>query len=223
MELKLIQTHDGSHTLYTEEFKEHYHSVFGAVQESLHVFLGTGFNQASKGKKKLNILEAGFGTGLNALLTCFAAEQKVVQVRYTGIELNPLLPGIYNKLNYSSFLPDKANHVLFKWMHTAEWGEEIRLTDYFTVTKLKSDIRNPGVPDDYYDLVYFDAFAPEVQPELWTEEVFRRYYESMTAGGILVTYSSKGDVKRALKNAGFKIEKLPGPPGKREILRALKK
>ena len=219
--MKLILTNDGSHTLYVPELKEHYHSVFGAMQESRHIFLNAGFYKAIESKRKLNVLEAGFGTGLNALLTCLAAEKEKARVNYTAVELHPLPPAIYHKLNYAALVKEQGSLQMFLKLHSSDWGDEIRISDHFTLKKLKTDIREIDFPDKRFDLIYFDAFAPEVQPELWTADVFKRYALCSNKNCVLVTYSCKGEVKRNLKSAGFVVEKLPGPPGKREILRAV--
>ncbi len=215
-EVKLITTEDRSKTLYSNIYNEHYHSTFGALNESNHIFIEAGLKQLSK--DAINIFEMGFGTGLNALLTCVYAQSKGIRLHYSTVEKH-----ILNLQELSDFNPMENYKTLFKHLHTAAWGQSIALNEYCKIHKYHSDILDFDHPQDIsYDLVYYDAFSPDNQPELWTPKVFKSIYEHMTKGAILMTYTVKGDVKRALKSVGFKIEKLPGPKGKREILRAWK-
>lgn len=205
-------TKDGSSTLYSARFDQHYHSIHGAVQESQYVFLDMGL-KAIGGMEPIRILEMGFGTGLNAFMTC---QQTNRAVHYVSLEAFPLSQEEVRDLNYGKLLEDAET---FQRIHDASWEEIVSITDQFSLNKHHIALEDfPGTTD--IDLVYWDAFAPGSQPELWTEEVFRRVYSWMSPGGILTTYSAKGDVRRALIAAGFHIEKLPGPPGKREMLRA---
>ncbi len=219
-------TSDGSHTLYVPELDEHYHSIHGAVQESNHIFIQAGLVESRKSLvkslKKVKILEVGLGTGLNALLTYLEAEKQDIQIEYTAIEAFPLEEEIYEALNFSSLIPGENVDTIMNLIHASAWNIPVELSPDFVLFKRHEALENIILEPDRYDLVYFDAFAPEVQPELWTEDVFRKIYNSMIGGGILVTYCCKGDVKRAMKAAGFTIEKLPGPPGKREMLRGKK-
>ena len=221
MQTRIETTNDGSHTLFVPELNEHYHSTFGAVQESRVVFIQSGWNYINPSNSPLNILEMGFGTGLNAFLTCLECEKFSRQIRYTGVEKFPLSKGITDLLNYPGFI-DKSTQPVFKLIHDAPWNQETSITGNFRLHKIDKDIRDIFPENNTYDLVYFDAFGPNVQPELWIEEVFQKIALSMKNGGILVTYSVKGSVRRALKNSGFETEKIPGPPGKREITRATK-
>jgi len=218
---ELITTEDGSHSIYVPELKEHYHSTYGAIQESNHVFIENGLKEILKSKSGINIFEMGFGTGLNAFLTMIYSIDHKVDIKYTAIEAFPLESEILNSLNFSELIQDGAFKDYFKSMHSAKWDEWHILSGRFQIIKNLSSLEDYQ-PENKFDLVYFDAFAPTVQPELWTNEVFVNIFNSMNSGGILVTYCCKGDVKRNLKSAGFSIEKLPGPPGKREILRARK-
>lgn len=216
MERTFIETEDGSTSLYVPGLNEHYHSVHGAVQESRHIFIQAGIE--FYGQENVSIVEAGFGTGLNAYLSLIHTETRHCNIHYTTLEKYPLSEEEVNALNYPSLLPfDRPE--LFKALHTSPWEAEIALTPRFTLLKHRTDIRE-WQPDTKTDIVFFDAFNPEVQPHLWTTDVFRRFYESLKPGGILVTYCVKGIVKQALRDAGFTLKRLPGPPGKREMLRA---
>ena len=222
MQTLLEITGDGSHTLFVPELKEHYHSTFGALQESELVFIRSGFDKIDATQDNLHILEMGFGTGLNAFLTCLESARSSRKVDYLGVEKFPLQPEIINKLNYPDIL-EPASSGIFKSIHEAPWDLEVMITENFFLQKIKCDIIDLKLNPENFDLVYYDAFGPEVQPELWTDSVFTSIAKAMKTGGILVTYSAKGAVRRALKNSGFDVEKLPGPPGKREITRATKK
>lgn len=216
MERFFTETEDGSSSLYVPGLNEHYHSIHGAIQESLHIFIGAGIEYYAQ--KNIAILEAGFGTGLNAYLSLLYAGQEHCRIHYTTIEKYPLDPTEAEKLNYKKLLPADPPQ-LFDSLHSCPWAEDVALTPCFTLHKLKQDFREGRLPAET-DIVFFDAFNPEVQPHLWTAEVFRRFYAALKPGGILVTYCVKGIVKQALRAAGFTLKRLPGPPGKREILRA---
>lgn len=218
MERSLRQTEDGSHTLYVEELDEVYHSTHGAIQESMHVFIKQGLQSLSK--SKLRILETGFGTGLNALLTWKFAEQSKLKIHYHGVEKYPLSKIEYSQLNFESFL-EGIPHGLLNKMHEAAWDKPVQISDRFSLFKEKADFRTMN-PVGNFDLVYFDAFAPDKQPELWSEEVFSTIRNRTEKGAVLVSYSSKGSVRRTLISCGFSVAKVPGPPGKREMIRALR-
>lgn len=220
MEIQLQITDDGSHTLYVPKLNEHYHSTFGAIQESRHVFLSAGFDYICSKKQTINLLEVGFGTGLNAFLTLLQKGDKLVN--YTAIEAFPLGDGINNQLNYPEQLNVPESGVIFHSLHDASWEKAVKIVPGFMLKKIHIKLQDFMPNHDEYDLVYFDAFAPDIQPELWTVEVFRKLFLAMAVGGVLVTYSAKGIVKQNLKAAGFNIERLPGPPGKRHMLRAEK-
>lgn len=223
MQRSLILTKDGSHTVAVEEINVTYHSLHGAIRESMHVYIETGFYAKARTRQTtaLNILEMGFGTGLNALLTLIEAEKIKQPVRYTAIELHPMDIQQAGSLNYCDQLNHKDLQPVFNSLHAAEWEKEISSSHYFTLKKTKTDLID-FTSGQLFDLIYFDAFAPTAQPELWTKEIFEKLYALMPATGILVTYCSKSDVRRAMKAAGFTVEKLAGPPGKREIVRATK-
>ena len=274
---KIQVTEDGSHTLFSEMAGQTYHSAHGAVQESRHIFISqlsivnsqqltvnsqrttdTGQQLMVNGQlsmvgRDLSVLEIGFGTGLNALLTACWAKENGVRVDFSTIELYPLEREVYEELNYGSLLGEEG---LFLKLHEAKWDAGLQeITPEFAICKHKKDIvewlRNAqstmynaqslilssGAQGDLeldfvakgsktfgyqFDVVFFDAFSPDAQPELWTEEVFRNVYGLRKEGGVMTTYCAKGDVRRAMLAAGFKVEKLQGPPGKRHILRAVK-
>lgn len=215
---QLVQTSDGSHTLYVPGMDEHYHSVHGAVQESTIVFIKNGFDFCKA--DPIKIFEAGFGTGLNALLTLIRSNEGNRQVWYSSIEKFPLPANITGSLNHHSFAGEKGKEY-FDSIHKADWNKTVRITENFILTKIKDDLIGYDL-SDYYDLIYFDAFAPGKQPEMWEEPVLRNIAERTSSGGIFVTYSSKGTVKRILRSCGFEVCLLPGPPGKREMIRAIK-
>jgi tRNA U34 5-methylaminomethyl-2-thiouridine-forming methyltransferase MnmC len=220
---KILQiTDDGSHTLFVPGLNEHYHSTNGALQESALVFIHNGLHYVPDCIKEINLLEVGFGTGLNALLTVLEAKKQRRKINYIAIEPEPITEDILGKLNYSSVIGGTESAGYFRKIHEAGWVYPTFLSDYFIISKIQAKLQEVTLRDEQFHLVYFDAFGPEVQPELWTEDVFAQLYKCMKPNGILVTYSCKGTVKRALKAAGFTIEKLPGPAGKREVLRAMK-
>lgn len=219
-DISVYRTKDESDTLYVADLDETYHSRNGAVEESKHVFLKMGLLEMALNKPAISILEIGFGTGLNAILTLMEAEQHQLQVDYNGLEAYPLPFNLVQQLNYANLLPANA-HTLFTQMHQCEWNQTNELTNKFSLTKIATRLE-AFEPVRKYDLIYFDAFAPDKQPELWTMEQFTKLYLCLNNGGILVTYSSKGEVKRTLKQIGFEVQRLPGPPFKRHMLRAIK-
>lgn len=217
--MELEQTADGSYTLYVPELDEHYHSVKGALTESQHIFIEMGLKHSPVSEPR--ILEIGLGTGLNAFLTLNAAEETQRKVHYTGIERYPLTEETVRRLNYPAII-GKGHEPEYYAIHQAPWGTDTALSAWFTLHKIEGDFThytfNKG-----YDVIYFDAFAPEKQPEMWEQTLFDSLYEVLNEGGILTTYCAKGVVRRMLQTAGFTVERLPGPPGgKREILRATK-
>lgn len=217
MKVEIIKTEDGSNTLYVPDLNENYHSINGAIQESMHVYINTGL----RGSKKVDvkILEIGFGTGLNALLSYIEAQKTNINIVYHSIEKYPLGNEIVGKLNFPDILGSQYRPIFSKF-HSNAWDTDLNISNFFQLKKINADINNYEIPSRY-DMVYFDAFAPEVQPEIWSERNFKKIKEAMNRGGILTTYSSKSIVRRKLRNVGFKVEKLPGPPGKREIIRAI--
>lgn len=222
MKRQLMLTADGSHTLFVEELNEHYHSVRGAVDESMHVFIRSGFEKCLIPGGKINLLEVGFGTGLNALLTCLATRNRDVQVNYVGIEAFPVPDEIINRLNYPELTCDPEAHALFRKIHAVNWIYPSYITERFLLNKIAARLEDISLAPGMFHLIYFDAFSPDVQPELWSGDIFAKLFTCLAEGGILVTYSSKGIVKQALRNAGFEIERLPGAGGKRHMLRASK-
>jgi tRNA U34 5-methylaminomethyl-2-thiouridine-forming methyltransferase MnmC len=216
--IKLTITKDGSYTLFNPEIGEHYHSTFGAIQESEHIFIRAGLEPVIGQHDTIHIFEMGFGTGLNALLTFLRSEETGQKIGYYGLEAFPVSMETAAALNYHELLNTDQN--LFLKFHQPENSTQI--SDRFFLEKEINTLEQIVLPDDHFDIVYFDAFSPEAQPELWTPEIFEKIYHSMKTGGVLTTYSCKGTVKRAMKAAGFQLEKLPGPPGKREFLRATK-
>jgi len=218
LNLKIIHTKDGSSTLYSPTFNEHYHSVFGAINESKHVFIEAGFNFLNL--PSIKIFEIGFGTGLNALLTYLESAKKEITVEYTGIELYPVTQDVIQQLNYTQFLSDEAKKTFDQFLEVS-WNKKIEISNHFHLTKIKADF-NDYLFTEKYNLIFFDAFAPEKQPALWSHQNFTKIYEAMDTHGVLTTYSSKGLVKQNLRNVGFQLERLPGPEGKRHMLRAVK-
>ncbi|TRZ43724.1 tRNA (5-methylaminomethyl-2-thiouridine)(34)-methyltransferase MnmD [Robertkochia solimangrovi] len=223
MKRKIIKTADGSSTIFIEEWNEHYHSKHGAIQEAYHVFIEMGLNpiKANFSDRPLRILEIGFGTGLNAIITLIEAKRSTLKIEYTGVEAFPVTREEWELLNYTDQLHAEKYAAAFKAMHEGVWETALELTPDFSLTKQQKDFT---AIDDHeaYDLIYFDAFGARVQPELWGESVFKLMYDALDTHGVLVTYASKGSVRRAMLAVGFQTEKLPGPPGKREMLRAVK-
>ncbi|MFN8240899.1 MAG: tRNA (5-methylaminomethyl-2-thiouridine)(34)-methyltransferase MnmD [Bacteroidales bacterium] len=216
--LKLVKTVDGSHTLYNPDLDEHYHSVNGAIIESEIVFIKNGLRFS--GFNPVNIFEVGFGTGLNALLTLGETAKIDRKINYTAIEKYPLTADLAGKLNYAEFCGDEiAGH--FMELHEARWNTPVKITERFTLTKIEGDMHDTAI-NYKFDLIYFDAFAPSKQPDMWTEEIIEKIASMTVSGGIFVTYSSRGELKRSLKRNGFSVELLKGPPGKREVTRGIK-
>ncbi len=221
MSLELIKTADGSHSLYNTELDEVYHSKNGALAESEHVFIRAGYEYICSRDTHVRLLEVGFGTGLNALLTALRSTTTGVPVRYLTIEPCPLNDDLLRQLNYCAFLPDNAG-TLWKKIHASQWEMWIPVTEGFQLLKILAKIEDHPLPESQFNLVYFDAFAPGVQAELWETGIFQKLWQAMSTGGALVTYSAKGAVRRNLEKAGFAVERLPGPAGKREMIRAVK-
>jgi tRNA U34 5-methylaminomethyl-2-thiouridine-forming methyltransferase MnmC len=222
--MEIITTGDGSHTLFSEQFNEIYHSRHGAIQESLHVFIRSGLDAvaAQQSKEPIRIFEVGFGTGLNALLTMLEAEKRNLQVEYETIELYPVAIETIKELNYTNQLGYEFCYGPYHSLHLVRWNEQHPIAPNFHFKKINDSLSNWQPTTGNYQLIYFDAFAPEHQPEMWTAAIFKKMYDALAEGGILVTYCSKGAVQRAMKEAGFTVEKIPGPPGKREMVRAVK-
>lgn len=221
MQRQIQLTQDGSHTIAIPGSNITYHSTHGAVQESKHVFLHAGLLPLLQKPGKVHVFEMGFGTGLNALLTLQQAINNNRQIHYTTAELYPLATHEYNPLNYCELLRAAELQPYFTAMHEAMWNKDVNIHPLFTLHKIQDSIENMFLPHKCH-LIYYDAFAPGDQPELWTEKIFANMFAMLENNGILVTYSSKGAVRRALQAAGFTVTRLPGPPGKREITRAIK-
>lgn len=216
---RIILTSDGSHTIYIPELDEHYHSIHGAVQESKHIFINSGLNYCRG--NDISIFEVGFGTGLNALLTALEIRESARHVDYTSVEKFPLSDEFVNILNHRNISGTESEEIFIK-LHSSPWNTRIDITGNFTLEKINGDMTIIN-PEGSFDLIYFDAFGPGKQPEMWTHDVFSKISAATKTGGILVTYSSKGQVKRNLKSCGFDVTLLPGPPGKRQMIRAIKK
>lgn len=218
-EVEIILTADGSLSLFVPAMGEHYHSVNGAITESIHIFINAGLKYVMNDQNPVRILEIGFGTGLNAFLTWHEARAAKINVHYTAIEKYPLKQEVYHQLNYPELLDYPSGKEYFRKMHELQWDAPYEVTDNFILHKINTNIGDYHPGENRFDLVYFDAFGPDFQPEMWSTDIFREMAYALKPGGVLVTYSTKGTVKRSLKEAGFSIEKLPGPPGKREFLR----
>jgi len=219
MERELRITEDGSHTMFVKGLDEPYHSTHGALQESLHVFIKQGM--LSIKQSSVRILELGFGTGLNALLTLRESLPLNLEIYYHAVEKYPLQESEYKSLNYEKLVDLLPKGTLHK-IHSCPWGEAVQISERFTLYKEEADFRAMKLPQNI-NLVYFDAFSPDKQPELWTPEVIGAIGEECDPGAILVTYSSKGVIRRTLNACGFDVHKVAGPPGKREIIRAIKR
>lgn len=220
LETRLITTKDGSHSFFVPHLNEHYHSTHGAIQEARHVFIQMGLY--AKQLSHINILEIGFGTGLNAFLTLIETLEANISVNYTTLELYPLDISKIKKLNYPQRVGNKKASKHFMKLHRATWNKPVEITTNFVLHKLKSDFSKENTIDTKFDLIYFDAFAPEKQPEMWTQSLFDKLFNLCNKKGIITTYCAKGVVRRMFEKSGFKVERLPGPPGKREMLRCIK-
>ncbi len=217
MKHRVITTADGSKTLYIPEMDEQYHSVNGALTESDHVFLKNGY--LHQNCNPVSVFEVGFGTGLNALLTNLKADEQKRHTIYTSIEKYPVEEPELQQLGYGQLFSEPAS-ALFEKIHTAPWNTKVKITEYFTLNKVKADLTEFTFEEtESIDVVYFDAFAPDKQPKLWTPEIFNHISGACRQGAVFVTYSAKGVIRRQLISSGFEVERLPGPPGKRQMLR----
>ena len=219
MQRKVQLTEDGSSTIYIPEMDETYHSSHGAIQEARHVFLKHGIESLDEGD--LRIFEMGFGTGLNALLTLQSSNRLNKKVAYHSIEAYPVELELIERMNYVDEI-DASYTEDFKLMHTCDWNEDVQLAEQFVLHKIHAKIEEYAMPEAFYDLIFFDAFGPRAQEKMWTIEILHKMYDGLVKGGVLVTYCAQGQFKRNLKTLGFEIEALPGPPGKREMTRAIK-
>ena len=221
MKREIIITSDGSTTIHLPEWNEQYHSKHGAIQEAYHVFIKNGLEYFKETHKELNevsILEIGFGTGLNSFITFI---DNPIRTNYVGVEAYPVAVEEVAKLNYVKELNAEGNREIFNKIHTVSWEEKHSINEHFSLTKRKQYFKDID-DNECFDIIYFDAFGARVQPDLWTEAIFKIMYDALKENGILVTYSAKGSVRRAMQAVGFSVERLPGPPGKREMLRATK-
>lgn len=222
MKLQLEMTQDGSQTFYIPHLNEHYHSTKGAIGEALHVFIDSGLLYHRN--KQINIFEVGFGTGLNAFLTLLETKKdRSLNILYTAIELHPLSSQQIDLLNYPQLIAPEYENLFIK-LHKSEWNKSTCITPQFTLHKIHSDLTKDTttIGREKFDVVYFDAFAPNKQPEMWSEKIFQKIKSAGKQNCIIVTYSAKGSVRRLMQDIGFAVEKIAGPPGKREMLRAVK-
>ncbi|HET9052846.1 MAG TPA: tRNA (5-methylaminomethyl-2-thiouridine)(34)-methyltransferase MnmD [Cyclobacteriaceae bacterium] len=219
--LQIITTKDGSQSLLNDEMNETYHSIHGARQESLHVFIqhGLAFVAQHTLKQPVKILEIGFGTGLNALLTANYARENGIAIEYTTLEAYPVNESIWQQLTYAQTEPERD---FFYNLHHEPWDQWTEIAPGFMLRKLNTTLQLASLDHHYFDLVYFDAFAPAKQPEMWTLPMLQKTMEALTANGVFVTYCAKGQLKRDLISLHANVETLQGPPGKREMIRAVK-
>ena len=223
MKREIITTGDGSSTIHIPEWNEQYHSKHGAIQEARHVFIEMGLKKILERDncKEISILEIGFGTGLNAMVTWEAIEAKEIFINYTGVEAYPVAVEEIIQLNFAEEIKLENSKAIFNKLHETSWEEANKISENLTLTKQQKFFHQ--IEDvDTYDLIYFDAFGARVQPDLWTVEIFEKMFKATKQDGILVTYAAKGSVRRAMLEVGYKVERLQGPPGKREMLRATK-
>jgi tRNA U34 5-methylaminomethyl-2-thiouridine-forming methyltransferase MnmC len=219
---EIIETSDGSKTIHLTEWNENYHSHHGALQEAKHVFLKNGLDDYID-QKHISILEVGLGTGLNAILTCQKATASDLDIQYAALEAYPVSPEELEALNYESLLDDELARSQYRQMHSLGWNQEHIISNNFSIHKIHDKLEEYTFGENQFDIIYFDAFGPRVQGELWSLEIFQKLFASLKINGLLVTYCAKGQVKRDLKAAGFMVECVPGPPGKREMTKAFKR
>lgn len=219
MKREILTTNDGSTTIHLPDWDESYHSKHGAIQEAYHVFIKSGFSLFEQ--NKLSILEIGFGTGLNAFITYLEAQKSIKSIDYVGVEAYPVATEEALQMNYVSELNASNELEVFNLMHTSDWETRQLISNDFHLTKRKQFFQDI-TDENAFDLIYFDAFGFRVQPELWSLEIFQKMYKALKLNGVLVTYACRSSIKNAMIECGFKVEKLPGAPGKREMLRATK-
>jgi tRNA U34 5-methylaminomethyl-2-thiouridine-forming methyltransferase MnmC len=219
--MQIINTFDGSHTIYVSEMNEQYHSLNGALTESQYVYIEKGYNFHPA--KKVTVFEVGFGTGLNSLLTALRAEQEKRPTTYIAIEKFPLHESVTGQLNYGSLISLQAQ-AIFEKIHRCKWDEFVEITGHFSIKKIKADLTGYTFEGpEKFNVVYYDAFGPDKQPEMWAPQIFCKISSATSTGGVLVTYSAKGEVRRQLSASGFAMERLAGPPGKNQMLRGIKR
>ncbi|RJE71462.1 tRNA (5-methylaminomethyl-2-thiouridine)(34)-methyltransferase MnmD [Reichenbachiella sp. MSK19-1] len=224
--VEIFETKDGSHSLLLPEMNETYHSTHGAITEAQYVFLEKGlahYREMNPDQQVIRVLEIGFGTGLNAWLTALETNKSMESLVYTSLEKYPLAKEVTDQLNYVGQLGDEKGQEVFDLVHAAAWNEQQKITELFSLIKVETDVFQFEVEEAVYDLIFFDAFAPSKQPEMWSPEVLAKMYQGLAQNGVLVTYCAQGQFKRDIKSAGFEIEELPGPPGKKEMTRATKR
>lgn len=220
MQHQIITTEDGSKTIFIPALNEQYHSVHGAMQETLHVFIAQGWKKIAK--NELSILEIGWGTGLTTILSLIAAQKDNKIVHYCGLEAYPLSMDEIRELNYTQLPYISPYKEYFTAFHSADWNKKVMIHPTFSLQKIQKKMQEYHPEEAKFDLIYFDAFAPSVQPKMWSIEVLEKMYFSLCMNGVFVTYCAKGEVRRSLEKVGFTVERLPGPPGKREMLRGIK-
>ncbi|SHK57250.1 tRNA U34 5-methylaminomethyl-2-thiouridine-forming methyltransferase MnmC [Reichenbachiella agariperforans] len=224
--VEIFETKDGSHSLLLPEMNETYHSTHGAITEAQYVFLEKGlahYRERNPDQQVIRVLEIGFGTGLNAWLTALETNKSMESLVYTSLEKYPLAKEVTDQLNYVGQLGDENGQEVFDRVHAVAWNEQQKITELFSLIKVETDVFQFEVEEAVYDLIFFDAFAPSKQPEMWSPEVLAKMYQGLAQNGVLVTYCAQGQFKRDIKSAGFEIEELPGPPGKKEMTRATKR
>lgn len=221
--IKIITTEDGSHSLYNAALNETYHSFHGAVQESKHVFLKSGLDYLlEKGYTQINVFEVGLGTGLNALLSAQWSQKNEIYISYESIEAFPISKEQASELNYTSLIQGDNIQKWFEIFHEITWNEELKITNFFSFKKIHDSLKEYPLTLDKYDVIFFDAFAPNKQPEMWELDILTKIYQSMRLGGAFVTYCAQGQLKRNLKSIGLEVETLSGPPGKKEMVRGIR-
>lgn len=221
MKREIVETGDGSKTIRIVDLDENYHSSHGALQEALHVFIKNGLLEF-KEKSQISIFEMGFGTGLNTFLSAIKSSDLKLKIEYSGVEAFPVSEDEIIALEYAQLVGGE-NVELYKKIHSSSWEEMNEISAFFTLKKIKNQLQNLELEKESFDIIYYDAFGPRAQDEMWSVELFKKMYDSLKVGGFLVTYCAKGQVKRNMKEVGFTVEPLPGPPGKREMTRAWKK
>lgn len=223
MKRSVVTTKDGSKTIRIEEWDEHYHSTHGAIQESMHVYIKAGLDYflSLNQTESITVLEAGFGTGLNALLTEFWSASKNIEIDYLGIEAYPVSDDEIQALDYHELIDDENSKEIYEKLHQAQWEEWAQISETFRLKKLKQYFSEIELKSEA-DVVFYDAFGPRAQPELWEKSVFVKFHEALKPGGVFVTYCVKGTAKRALQAIGFEVDVIEGPPGKRHMMRAFK-
>jgi tRNA U34 5-methylaminomethyl-2-thiouridine-forming methyltransferase MnmC len=219
---EIIVTADGSKTIHMPDWNENYHSSHGALQEARHVFIKYGLEHFQN-QSSVSIVEIGFGTGLNAILSCEYAQKNNQQITYDGIEAYPVSSAEIAELAYDSLFDASEIKSSYRLMHEVSWDEYQKIAAFFSITKMHQKLENFQFETEKYDLVFFDAFGPRTQEDMWQLAHFTKIYAALKPAGCLVTYCAKGQVKRDLRAAGFEVEALPGPPGKREMTRAWKR